>query len=178
MANTDWPCGHIFQHSLGAAEATLFYGFRWRVTEGWRSWLSVGYRRWGGGSQEGELHNNWWAALPSEEICYCKGQKYPDVHKIVLSIKLRPHPPKKRQFWGFSTDLHSFPYFGPFSVGGGGTKFCGQEFYGHPEFSEKEVLLELDISRGPPPCMRAKWGRFVIFPVLCLPTFGDAALKS
>ena len=26
--------------------------------------------------------------------------------------------------------------------------------------------------------MWAKWGRFVIFPVLCLPAFGDTALKS
>ena len=50
------------------------------------------------------------------------GQKRPDVHKIVLSIKSRP-PQKKCQFWGFYTDLYSFSSFlGPFR-GGGETKF-------------------------------------------------------
>ena len=34
------------------------------------------------------------------------------------------------------------PHFGPFG-GGGKTKFCGQDFYGHPDFSEKGPLRGL-----------------------------------
>ena len=36
-----------------------------------------------------------------------------------------------------------FPHFGPFGGGGGGrdkTKFCGQEFYGHPELFDSIPL--------------------------------------
>ena len=33
-----------------------------------------------------------------------------------------------------------FPHFGPF-LGEGGTKFCGQEFYGHPDKRVPKVLL-------------------------------------
>ena len=66
-------------------------------------------------------------------------QKRPDVHKIVLSIKSRSPPPpgKSVNFEDFILICTVFPHFGPF-LGGGGvkTKFCGQEFYGHPDFSE------------------------------------------
>ena len=63
-------------------------------------------------------------------------QKRPDVHKIVLSIKLRSPPPRKSvNFEDLVCTV--FPHFGPFPGGGGGgkTKFCRQEFYGHPNFS-------------------------------------------
>ena len=67
-------------------------------------------------------------------------QKRPDVHEIALSIKSRslPPPQKKCQFWGCYTDLYSFSLIlGPFRGGGGcKTKLCGQEFYGHPDFSD------------------------------------------
>ena len=63
-------------------------------------------------------------------------QKRPDVHKIVLSIKLPSPPPQKKcHFEGFLLICTVFPDFGPFQ-GGGLTKFCGQEFYGHPDFSD------------------------------------------
>ena len=70
-----------------------------------------------------------------------KTQKRPDVHKIVLSIKSRfpPPPPRKSvNFEDFILICTVLPHFGPLSGGGGGrTKFCGQEFYGHPDFSDK-----------------------------------------
>ena len=61
----------------------------------------------------------------------------PDVHKIVLSIKLRPPPPPEKVsvlsiFYWF---VQGFPHFGPFSGRGRKTKFCGQEFYGHPDLT-------------------------------------------
>ena len=62
-------------------------------------------------------------------------QKRPDVHKIVLPIKLRPPPGKSVNFEDFLLICTVFPHFGPFS-GGGQTKFRGQEFHGHPDFSE------------------------------------------
>ena len=69
-------------------------------------------------------------------------QKRPDVHKIVLSIKLRFPPLKKCQLWGFSNDLYSFSSFWALSAyrGGGKTKLCRQEFYGHPDFSDWSPL--------------------------------------
>ena len=61
--------------------------------------------------------------------------KRPDVHKIVLSIKSRSPPPGKSvNFEDFLLIYTVFPHFGPFG-GGGLTKFCGQEFHGHPDFS-------------------------------------------
>ena len=47
-------------------------------------------------------------------------QKRPDVHKIVLSIKLRSPPRKVCQFWGFYTDFYSFSSFWAQKFGGGG----------------------------------------------------------
>ena len=47
-------------------------------------------------------------------------QKRPDVHKIILSIKLRSPPPgTKCQFWGFSTDLYGLSSVWAFLGGGG-----------------------------------------------------------
>ena len=68
-------------------------------------------------------------------------QKRPDVHKIVLSIKSRfPPPPSAEKSVNFEHSIlicTVFPHFGPFSGGVGvKTKFCGQEFYGHPDFSD------------------------------------------
>ena len=69
-------------------------------------------------------------------------QKRPGVHKIVLSIKSRSTPPpgKSVNFEDFILICTVFPHFGPFSGGGGKTKFCGQEFYGHPDFSELRMV--------------------------------------
>ena len=62
-------------------------------------------------------------------------QKRPDVHKIVLSIKLRFRPPPPGKSVNF-TDLYNFFLMLCLFSGGGGckTKFCGQEFYGHTDF--------------------------------------------
>ena len=50
-----------------------------------------------------------------------KFQKRPDVHKIVLSIKLRSPPPGKTvNFEDFLLICTVFTHFGPFSGGGGG----------------------------------------------------------
>ena len=68
-------------------------------------------------------------------------QKHPDVHKIVLSIKVRSPPPPGRSvnFEDSVLICTVFPHFGPFRGGGGGkTKFCGQEFYGHQTFLIKK----------------------------------------
>ena len=53
---------------------------------------------------------------------FLKTQKRPDVHKIVLFIKLRPPPPtgKSVNFEDFLLICTVFPHFGPFSAGGGG----------------------------------------------------------
>ena len=55
-------------------------------------------------------------------------------------IKLRSLPPPGRSvnFEDFPLIRTVFPHFGPFS-GGGGVKpnFCGQDFFGHPDFSEE-----------------------------------------
>ena len=67
-----------------------------------------------------------------------KFQKCPDVHKIVLSTKSSfppPPPPKKCQFRGFYTNCTFFSSFWAL-LGGGVNQICGQEFYGHPDFSE------------------------------------------
>ena len=54
------------------------------------------------------------------------------VHKIAF-----PSPPRKKcQFRGIYTDLYSFSSFWTLFRGGGKTKFCGQEFHGHPDFSD------------------------------------------
>ena len=65
-------------------------------------------------------------------------QKRPDIHKIRLSIKLRFPPPPENSvnLEDFLLICTLFPHFGPFSRGGGFTKFCGQDFYGNPDFSE------------------------------------------
>ena len=71
-------------------------------------------------------------------------QKCPDVHKIVLCIKLRsPPPPGKsvnlEDFLLICTVFHILVFF---SGGGGGvTKFCRQEFYGHPDFSDHSLCV-------------------------------------
>ena len=80
-------------------------------------------------------------ALQSLTASKGKTQKHPDVHNIVLSIKLRFPPRESVTFEGFILICTVFPHFGPFSGGGGGgkTKFCGQEFYGHPGFSEQSL---------------------------------------
>ena len=63
-------------------------------------------------------------------------QKHPDVHKIALSIKSRFPPEKKSiNFEDFILNCTVFLHFGVFFLGGG-TKFCGREFYAHPDFSE------------------------------------------
>ena len=72
-------------------------------------------------------------------------QKRPDVHKIVLSIKYcvsPPPPPQSVNFEDFLVIRTVFPYFGPFFGGRGKTKFCGQDFYGHPDFSDLKPLTE------------------------------------
>ena len=56
------------------------------------------------------------------EFARATNQKRPDVHKIVLSIKSRFPPPRKKcQFWGFYADLYSFSSFWAL-FGGGGVK--------------------------------------------------------
>ena len=54
-----------------------------------------------------------------------------------------PPPPQSANFEGFSTDLYSFSSFWALFAGGGGgkTKFCGQEFYGHPDFSDTFTIM-------------------------------------
>ena len=63
-------------------------------------------------------------------------QKRGDVHKIALYITLRfpPPPGKSVDFEDFLLICTVFPHFRLFSGGGGGAKFCGQEFYGQPDF--------------------------------------------
>ena len=69
-------------------------------------------------------------------------QKRPDVHKKSLSIESRFPPSRKKcQFEDFILICTVFLHFGPFS-GGGETRFCGQEFYGHPDLSEQRQLLK------------------------------------
>ena len=66
-------------------------------------------------------------------------QKRPDLHKIVLSIKSRfpPPPPAARENVSILRILYKFfLILGPFR-GGGKTKFCREEFHGHPDFSEQ-----------------------------------------
>ena len=62
-------------------------------------------------------------------------RKRPDVHKIVLSIKSPPPPRKSVNFEDFILIRAVFLILGPFG-GGGKPNFCGQEFYGHPDFSD------------------------------------------
>ena len=58
-------------------------------------------------------------------------QKRPDVHEIVLSIKSRfPCPRKSVNFEDFILISTVFPYFGPFSGGGGGK----------PTFADKNFI--------------------------------------
>ena len=77
-------------------------------------------------------------------------QKRPDVHKIVLSINLRsptPPPGKGVNFEDFLLICTGFPHFGPFSRGVN-AKFCGQEFYGHPNFSDLGPKMAAPIFLG------------------------------
>ena len=62
-------------------------------------------------------------------VCGAKQQKRPDVHNIALAIKLRsPPPPKKCQFWGFSTDEQCFLILGPSREGGGKPNSADKNF--------------------------------------------------
>ena len=69
----------------------------------------------------------------------CMYQTRPDVHKIVLSVKLRPPPPpppKSVKFEDFLPICAVLPHFGPFS------KFCRRGFDGHPDFCECNVFVD------------------------------------
>ena len=56
-------------------------------------------------------------------------QKRPDVHEIVLSIKLRfPPPGKSVKFEDFLLICTVFPHFGPFFWGGGEPNFADKTF--------------------------------------------------
>ena len=67
-------------------------------------------------------------------------QKHPDVHKIVLSIKLRSPPPpgKSVNLVDFLLICTVFPHFGPFLEGGGGKpNFADKNFMDtQPDFSD------------------------------------------
>ena len=64
-------------------------------------------------------------------------QKRPDVHKIVLSLKLRSPPRKKCQFRGLSTDLYSFPTF--WGLFGGGVNQL--LFFADKNFVDTQTFL-------------------------------------
>ena len=74
--------------------------------------------------------------LPPGCFSWSHIHKCADVHKS-LSIKLcfpTPTPLKSVNFEDFLLICTVLPHFGRFSRGG--TKFCGQELYGHPDSSE------------------------------------------
>ena len=51
------------------------------------------------------------------------------------------------------------PFLGGGGGGGGKTKFCGQEFYGHPDFAEKSKEFQKskeDEGTGPASSQRAR----------------------
>ena len=48
----------------------------------------------------------------------------------------------------------------------------------HAKKTQHDQLFENTLPGTPPFAIPQKWGRFVIFPVLCLLAFGDTALKS
>ena len=60
-------------------------------------------------------------------------QKRPDVHKIVLSIKLHPPPGKGLDFEDFIRIRTVSPHSGPFSGGGGGVE---------PNFSDTNLWTQ------------------------------------
>ena len=62
---------------------------------------------------------------------YVNYQKCPDVHKIVLSIKLPSPPWKCVNFEDFVLICTVFPHLGPFLGGGGGVK---------PNFADKNFM--------------------------------------
>ena len=58
-------------------------------------------------------------------------------NRFVHKLAFPPPPGKSVSFEDFLLICTGFPHCGPFSGGGDKTKFCGQEFDGHPDFSER-----------------------------------------
>ena len=70
-------------------------------------------------------------------------QKRPDVHKIVLSIKLRSPPPPRKSV-NFEDSLlicTVFPHFGPFSRRGGKPNFADKNFMDTQTFLNYIAML-------------------------------------